>query len=188
MTSTESEQQLIEHIKKDKTAFVTLYDNYFDRIYRYVVARVMDQQEAQDITAETFTTVLEKIDTYTWTGKPLSSWIYKIALNKITDHFRQNQTKQKAYIQHFFENEQNAQPADKEMKKSQEQQEELQRLQLIQENLHKLKSAERDIITLKYFENLSYQEIAETLQITTNNVGVKLKRAMSRLQTMCNPS
>lgn len=181
-----SEQQLIEEAKQDKTAFVHLYDQYFEQIYKYVITRIMDAQEAEDITSETFMTALEKIDSYQYTGKPFSAWLYRIAINKITDYHRQNQTAQKTMIKQFHGTDTTSKAADTEAKEQERNTEKSENLASLHLALEQLKPAERDIITLKYFENLSYKEIAAALNITTSNVGVKLNRALSRLENMCN--
>ncbi|HMR01429.1 MAG TPA: RNA polymerase sigma factor [Candidatus Gracilibacteria bacterium] len=181
-----TEKQLIEAAQQDKTAFVALYDANFEKIFKYVVSRVYNQHDAQDITSETFMTALEKMDDYEYTGKPFSAWLYRIAINKMNDYFRSNQKAQKTAIKQIHNNETKAEAADTSMKEHEEQIEFTESLSSLHLALEKLKDDEKHIITLKYFENLSYKEIAETLNITTSNVGVKLNRAMARLQQMCN--
>ena len=168
-----SEKKLIEAAQQDKTAFVELYDANFEKIFKYVVSRVYNQQDAQDITSETFMTALEKIDNYEYTGKPFSAWLYRIAINKMNDHFRSNTKAQKQAIKEIHSGETKSEAADAKMKEEENTLEFGENLENLHLALEKLKEDEKNIITLN---------------ITTSNVGVKLNRAMSRLQQMCNYS
>lgn len=182
----ESEQKIIEEAKADKTAFVKLYDKYFQQIYKYVLTRVADTALAEDITSETFMSALENMDRYEYTGRPFSSWLYRIAINNITDHYRMKKSEHEAAMQKWHETEDKFDGADIELKESESEEEKLVNLKELNQSIRKLKQHEQEIISLKYFENLSYQEIADILDTNTSNVGVKLKRAMARLSQICN--
>ncbi len=81
------ERDLVERAKVDPESFGLLYDRYFARIYRFVFSRVRDQDAAEDITSEVFFKTLKNIKRYEHHGT-FSAWLYQIALNAITDHFR----------------------------------------------------------------------------------------------------
>jgi RNA polymerase sigma-70 factor (ECF subfamily) len=82
------EEALIARAKEDPEAFGELYDHYFPQIYRYVASRVRIQSLAEDITSEVFFKALRAIGRYRHTGHPFSAWLYQIAVNAITDHYR----------------------------------------------------------------------------------------------------
>ncbi len=84
----EYEEQLIARAQADPECFGELYDHYFPQIYRYVASRVRDQDLAEDITSEVFFKALRAIGRYRPSGHPFSAWLYQIAINAITDHFR----------------------------------------------------------------------------------------------------
>ena len=182
----ESEKQIIEEAKADKTAFVKLYDKYFQQIYRYVLTRVADTALAEDITSETFMSALENLDRYTYQGKPFSSWLYRIAINNITDHYRMQKSEREAAMQKWHETEDKFDGAEIEMKEEEARQKKLENIRELNGAFQKLQKSEQDIISLKYFENLSYKEIADIMETNTSHVGVKLKRALSRLNKLCN--
>ncbi len=83
-----SEHELIMRAKKEPEAFGRLYDRYFSQVYRFVFSRLRDRSLAEDVTAEVFLKALRGIGRYVDTGRPLSCWLYRIALNTIRDHSR----------------------------------------------------------------------------------------------------
>ncbi len=85
----QDEESLIERAqKRDPEALTQLYEANFDRIYRYVVLKIGERTEAEDITQQVFSSALESIASYKYKGVPFSSWLYRIAHNKIIDYLR----------------------------------------------------------------------------------------------------
>jgi len=82
------EEQLIARAKDDPEGFGELYDHYFPQIYRYVASRVHSSELAEDITSEVFFKALRAMARYRPSGHPFSAWLYQIAINTITDHYR----------------------------------------------------------------------------------------------------
>ncbi len=86
----EDEARLVQRAKEgDPAAFTEIYDRYQPLIYRYVLYRVGDVATAEDLTSEVFVRLVEKIDRFTYQGRPLLAWLYTIARNLVTDHHRQ---------------------------------------------------------------------------------------------------
>lgn len=84
----DDEQWLVERAKRDPEAFGDLYDIHFDRIYAYIYRKTGDRQAAEDLTSETFMKALANIHGYRYTGQPFIAWLYRIASNAVTDHYR----------------------------------------------------------------------------------------------------
>jgi RNA polymerase sigma-70 factor (ECF subfamily) len=83
------EARLIQRAKAgDATAFAALYDQHQPAIYRYICYRVGCAVTAEDLTSEVFVRLVEKIDGYTYRGRPLLAWLYTIARNLVSDHHR----------------------------------------------------------------------------------------------------
>lgn len=72
----------------DREAFARLYDQFVDKIYRYIYYKVGSRVEAEDLTAKVFMKSWQAIGAYQWTGRPFVAWLYRIAHNLIVDHFR----------------------------------------------------------------------------------------------------
>ncbi|HEY2094419.1 MAG TPA: sigma-70 family RNA polymerase sigma factor [Thermoanaerobaculia bacterium] len=84
----EDEQRRIEAAKADPSRFAELYDEHFERVYAYVLRRVGDRSDAQDITADVFQDAFANLNRFEWRGAPFAAWLYRIAANAIADHFR----------------------------------------------------------------------------------------------------
>jgi RNA polymerase sigma-70 factor (ECF subfamily) len=88
--NTPSDEELVERAKQDRAAFGELYDRYRQRIYRFVSSRVDGQAAAEDLTEEVFFKALQHIRSYRDVGGSFSPWLYRIASNAITDHYRRS--------------------------------------------------------------------------------------------------
>jgi RNA polymerase sigma-70 factor (ECF subfamily) len=87
--SSSEESTLVQRAKRgDPDAFAEIYDRCQPAIYRYVYYQVNDAATAEDLTGEVFVRLVEKIDRFTYRGRPLLAWLYTIARNLITDHRR----------------------------------------------------------------------------------------------------
>ena len=81
------ENLLISQAVKDPQAFDDLYRRYIDRIYVYHLARTSSQEEAEDLTSQTFLAALEGISGYRRQGS-FAAWLFSIARRKLVDHYR----------------------------------------------------------------------------------------------------
>src|SRR3974390_1040141 len=79
------ERLLIEAVQRDPSRFAELYELHFERVYAYVVRRVRQRADAQDVTSEVFHQALENLDRFEWRGVPFASWLFRIAANEIAD-------------------------------------------------------------------------------------------------------
>jgi len=79
------ERRLVEAAQKDPARFADVYEATFDRVYAYVVARISDRDEAEDITSEVFHKALANLGKFEWRGIPVVAWLFRIASNAIAD-------------------------------------------------------------------------------------------------------
>jgi RNA polymerase sigma-70 factor, ECF subfamily len=84
----DAERRLIEAAQKDPSRFADLYEANFERVYAFVVRRVRDRHDAQDITADVFQQALANLHRFEWRGAPFAAWLYRIAANAVTDHLK----------------------------------------------------------------------------------------------------
>ncbi len=84
----EAERRLIEASQREPRRFARLYERYFDRVYAFALTRTGDRTAAEDVTAETFRRALENLSQFRWRGVPFSAWLFRIAANAATDHYR----------------------------------------------------------------------------------------------------
>jgi RNA polymerase sigma-70 factor (ECF subfamily) len=89
VSAAEEDADLVRQAQKDLAAFAGLYHRYTDRVYRYLLVRVNNVHDAQDLTSQTFIAAMENIHRYQ--GKsPFVAWLLGIARHKAVDHLRQN--------------------------------------------------------------------------------------------------
>jgi RNA polymerase sigma-70 factor (ECF subfamily) len=86
----EQERLQIEAAQKDPGRFAELYESNFERVYAFIVRRVRDRHEAEDLTAEVFQHALSNLSRFEWRGVPFAVWLFRIAANVMTDRLRQS--------------------------------------------------------------------------------------------------
>jgi RNA polymerase sigma-70 factor (ECF subfamily) len=84
------ERLLIEAAQQDPARFADLYELNFERVYAYVVKRVHDRAEAEDLTAEVFHQALANLKRFEWRGIPFAAWLFRIAANLISDRWQRS--------------------------------------------------------------------------------------------------
>ena len=84
----EQERLLIEAAQKDPRRFAELYEANFERVYAFIIRRVPERIEAEDLTSDVFQHALANLSKFEWRGVPFAVWLYRIAANTITDRWR----------------------------------------------------------------------------------------------------
>lgn len=163
-----NELDIIKKIQSwDNSLFWELYDLYVDKIYNFIYLKTYDSWIAEDLTSETFFKALEKIDSFRsidWAW--FSSWIYRIAYNKVIDHYKAK--KEELSLDNIFDlwEENNFWKSIDDKDKIKE----------VFEFINWLNREHKEIIIMRLWDNLSYKEIAE---ITGKNVD-NCKKIFSR--------
>lgn len=169
--------ELAERARYDKEAFSELYDYFFPRVYNFIFAKVKNTEQADDIISITFEKVFVKLGDYDNSKGAFSTWIFRIALNEMNSLFRKNKQLNEAAWEEFFE------PADGRKTPEQQVLSDEGDSQLLLA-LEKLSDRERRVVSLKYLTGISNKEIAEMEDMTANNVGVVLHRALDKLKAI----
>jgi RNA polymerase sigma-70 factor (ECF subfamily) len=168
-SSKEEERRLIEEAKKDPARFAALYDGHFHRIYAYVSRRVGSRAEAEDITAETFHQALENLPKFEWRGVPFAAWLYRIASNAISDHYRREARHKELP------------PADPPQQDAIEDADADRRAQVFR-SVAVLPADQRRVIQLRFAEEKSIREVAEALGRSEGAVKQLQFRALQTLR------
>jgi RNA polymerase sigma-70 factor (ECF subfamily) len=167
----DNEKLLVEQARQDPAAFGALYDHYMDRIFTYTARLMQDDAAAQDVTAVTFEKALRQIRRYEWQAHGFGPWLYRIARNEAMSKLRRQ--KWLSPSQWFGQTE---------MRSTETAVQTRQTHQTIHHALARLRPQDRDIIVLRYLEELSSEDVAEILACSTNTVYVRLHRALERLR------
>lgn len=171
----EAEQHIVEAAKKgDALSFGKLYDHYVKPIYRFIAVKVSVRQEAEDLTHEVFLTAWQKLPGFTFQGFPFSSWLYRIARNRVIDHYRTR--KQHADIGEIDEKllgivESHEAGIDSGLT-----------LRKIYGAMKQLTADQQDVLLLRFVDDMSPKEIAEVLDKTEGSVRIIQHRAIEALK------
>lgn len=172
-------QQHIDKAKKgDQVAFTFLLDFFWNEVYGFMLKRTGNEADTEDIVIETFAKAFDRISTYN-PEYAFNTWLIAIAKNVHIDLLRKKRSS--LFVEITDEEDQQAynvadsspSPEDKLIKE--------QNLSSLLECIKKLKPQYQEVIQLRYFQEMSYQEIADQLTEPLNNVKVKLLRAKKLL-------
>jgi len=81
----DDERALVEAAQRDPGRFAELYEGNFERVYAFVLRRVRDREEAEDVTSDVFHRALANLGHFEWRGVPFAAWLLRIAANAIAD-------------------------------------------------------------------------------------------------------
>jgi len=165
--------------KKDKDAFVKAYDYYFDDIYRFVYFKVGKKETAEDLTSSVFLKTWDFILNNSISDyKTLRALFYKIARNTIIDYYRKKSTQMEESIDTYnFDIKDEGQDLETKIDLK------MDYTQVI-EKIGELKDEYREILILRFVNELSVSEIADILEKETGNVRVTIHRALNALKDL----
>jgi RNA polymerase sigma-70 factor (ECF subfamily) len=179
------ERELVRQAQKAPDAFARLYDQYYPKIFGYVLRRSANLEAAQDITSETFLKALGKLWQFRWRNVSFSSWLYRIATNEVNQYFRKAEYRKSVSLEELQEQGfELLSPHDPESELI-EAQEKLKRHQdflEIQERIVQLPAKYQEVITLRFFEKKQIKEIAEILGKREGTIKSLLHRAVEKLR------
>jgi len=180
MQSTD-ERALLKRAQTSANGFGELFDAYYDRIYAYAYRRVGSRDNAQDIAATVFEDALKNIKRLHWQNKPLAAWLYKIASRRVVDFYRSNSISGDGShaVASTSELDGDMGVASAGLQENLERDEESAR---VRHAFGRLNAGDRELIRLVYFDELDRAEIAALQNCTTNNVYVRLHRALKKLE------
>src|SRR5215217_4158762 len=88
----EHERELVERARTgDSEAFAKLYRHYVPRIHAFSYRRTNSRELAEDVTAATFERAYRQLERFEWRGGGFGAWLFRIASNELTDHYRRQQ-------------------------------------------------------------------------------------------------
>jgi RNA polymerase sigma-70 factor, ECF subfamily len=169
----------IEKAKKgDQTAFTYLLDHYWNEVFGFMLKRTENETDTEDITIETFSKAFDKLHHYN-SDYQFNTWLIAIAKNVHIDLLRKKKSSNLIEITDK-ENQQAYNVADSTPSAEDDLITEQNLSQLLQ-YIKQLKPHYQEIIQLRYFQEMSYQEISEQLNEPLSNIKIKLLRAKKLL-------
>lgn len=169
----------IEKAKQgDQTAFTFLLNHYWNEVYGFMLKRTENEANAEDITIETFSKAFDKIATYNPEFQ-FNTWLISIAKNVYIDLLRKK--KSSLFVEITEQEDQKAYNIADTTPSAEDELITEQNLSQLLQYIKELKPHYQEVIQLRYFQEMSYQEIANKIDEPLNNIKVKLLRAKKLL-------
>lgn len=173
------DEELVAQVLVDKDKFRDLVERYQHKLMRYIF-RIGGKEASEDLLQEVFINVYQNLRGFD-KSLSFSSWIYRIAHNVTISHFRKQKVRPEGnshvdsdeMLAKLFGEDDVAEAVD--MKINGEH---------LRDSMAKLKPLYRDILVLRYFEQLEYQEISDVLRVPMGSVATYLHRAKKQLRTL----
>jgi RNA polymerase sigma-70 factor (ECF subfamily) len=165
----------------DRAAFKALYERYRDRIYNLIYYSIGDILTAEDVLQIVFLKVYRALPRFRFESR-FSTWLYRVTLNECI-----NQSRGRAWPHVPFEALLGTGEEIDPRVTPDYQHAAGERREIVREAVMGLPSALRSVVILRYLDELSYEEIAETLNCPVGTVASRLNRALTRLERQLRP-
>ena len=171
----ESDLELIRRVKSGETkAFDTLMQRYATRIYQVIYGMVHNSADTQDLSQETFIHAFQGIKKFKEKYR-FYTWLYRIAINLCINHYKRGKKAQFVPIENgeFYADPNPAtDPAKMDLRRA------------VKKRMALLPEEQKTVFVLRTFEDMSYHDIAEVLNISTGTVMSRLSRAREKLKEL----
>lgn len=163
---------------KDQRAYTELMGRYKDSVYFTLLKMVNNTDDAEDLTIETFSKAFKRLEQYS-PQFAFSTWLFKIASNHSIDFIRKKRIKAISIDQGYSntDGESFVIPVKEESLDPEESMQKDERIQRMRDVVEKLKPRYKRLVELRYFEEKSYEEISEILELPLGTVKAQLFRA-----------
>jgi RNA polymerase sigma-70 factor (ECF subfamily) len=176
------QEKILKNIQKaklgDQVAFTFLLDFYWNEVYGYMLKRTENETDTDDIVIETFAKAFDKISTYN-PEFGFNTWLITIAKNVHIDMLRKK--KSTLFLEITDEEDSLANQVLDDTPTVEDTIITEQNLSKLLLQIKQLKPAYQEVIQLRYFQEMSYQDMAEQLNEPLNNIKIKLLRAKKLL-------
>jgi RNA polymerase sigma-70 factor (ECF subfamily) len=175
----------IEQLKQgSEKAFKQLVEKYQGLVVNTCFGIVHNKADAEDVAQEVFIEVYRSVHNFRADAK-ISSWLYRIAVNRSLNHIRDN--KKRKWLQSFDDSDENKKSRVKDISASKTdtpefEMENNQRAEVLHKAIDSLPENQKIAFTLSKYEDLSYKEISEVMDLSVSSVESLLFRAKKNLQ------
>lgn len=168
----ENPDDIVIKAKTDAHALARLYESYYDRIYRFCVYRLFSKDAAEDLTSVIFLEMARAIRTFPGrTEKDFQNWLYAIAANHANAYIRKT-SRQKVLFEKMAISRAACSASDSSALD----------WSVLYAAIARLKPKHQTIVTLRFFENMEFEQIAEIVNASEVFVRVTLHRALRKLR------
>ncbi|MCU0450193.1 MAG: sigma-70 family RNA polymerase sigma factor [Bernardetiaceae bacterium] len=166
----------------DEKAFAELMKRYRKAVYHTLLKMVRNQDDADDLTIEAFAKAFRNLPKFK-KEYTFSTWLFRIATNNAIDYIRRKKLETMSISTSYTDD--NGDPVDMDIRDEnlnpQESTINAQKIDLVRSFVNQLPAKYQELVQLRYFDELSYEEIAERLQAPLGTVKAQLHRARELL-------
>jgi RNA polymerase sigma-70 factor (ECF subfamily) len=178
------EKKLVERsLQGDNSAFGELVERYRKKVFNMAYSITRDPETADDLAQDVFIKALSSLNRFKFEAS-FGTWLYRISLNHITDHLRQEKRKQSLHFKEALNTtlyrEDDTLNRERSIMKEQQK-------TIVREGIKKLPEKYRIILSLRDIQGLPYKEIAQILNISPGTVDSRLFRARKMLRKKISP-
>ena len=172
-------QQEPAQARKGAAALAELFEEYYDRIARYIAVRIGNRDDAEEMAGEVFLRALEAVDTFQWRGIPMHAWLFRIAHNLVVDYLRRHTKRRSVPLEeaHTLPSASDP-PREAEIKIQSEE---------AFRAMERLTPAQQEVLTLRLLGGLSAAEAGQLMGRTEGAVRELQRAALRTLRGMLNP-
>ncbi len=157
-------------MNEDRQTAERVYREYYPRILGYVRSKLSSPQEAEDVCSSAMLKIVRGLPTFDPEKSSLSTWIYTIVRNTLTDHYRSRRSHEELGEDIPYEGDDFEEILQEE------------RLEELAAALEKLPQRERDVIILHYYSGISLREISEAIGMSYSNMKIIHRKALAGLK------
>jgi RNA polymerase sigma-70 factor (ECF subfamily) len=164
-----------DELKERETRLAGLYDEYFNRIARYIYVRIGDRNEAEYLAGEVFVKALESLNSYKERGVPMQAWLFRIAHNLSIDRLRRKGRRASTPVEELP-----LESGDNPVAMAENNME----MERVKEAMQKLTREQREVVQLRFFGNLSSKEVGAVLGKADGAVREMQRAAIEKLRRL----
>ncbi len=150
-----------------------LFERYHIRIFNFLARLCMDRDLADDLLQNVFLRLIRYRSSYR-EGNRFMPWIYQMARNVFTDHYRMNKNQMNRCL--------DVEKVTNSVSETNESVEQDDREALLHQSMARLSEEDRELLVLTRFQHLKYEQVASMLETSVANIKVKVHRAIGKLR------
>lgn len=174
------EELVSAHVHSRETRhFAQLYERYYDKVYSHCLSFADTNNQAEDLTQDVFERVLQKLDTFGGNSR-FATWLYAVCRNYCLTEYQRQQKRSRATTDYGRTTDEFIYPDTSSMLD--------QRLALLELALTSLSDDERYLLSVRYEQNTSIDQLATLVQASPSAVKMRLWRVRERLRHAIQPA
>jgi RNA polymerase sigma-70 factor (ECF subfamily) len=171
----EAEMLEIRRAQSNPAHFGIIYERYYKPVFLFLYRRTDDEDLTADLTSQVFLKAMTYLPKYQHKGLPFSAWLFRIAVNEMNMFFRSNKNQRALSIED--------ESLDRIAEELGEEEKE-EKIVLLLQGIQGLAIEEVQYIELRFFEDRSFKEIADIMNITENNAKVRTYRILDKIKKL----